>query len=231
MARRCSFITLPAGTPAAGRARTSPGSRIMCSCATRLRCRRSTRGWPAPLTARRYRRCARVGAGRVARGSGADAGRARARTAATWWTGSRRRARSSRRPSWPLIHLRLRADPRRASRRAGEQHQCRRDPVVPGPGVPRRDHRTRRRRSQGTGSSGDLEVLRVNLATIPSSAAGVPPAGPIGELPPRGRFRWLVSPRSTIIQPSAVHTGRTRDPPPVLEHFVETMVRRPGQSQ
>ena len=27
-------------------------------------------------------------------------------------------------------------------------------------------------------------------------------AGPIGELPPRGRFRWLVSPRSTIIQPS-----------------------------
>ena len=30
-------------------------------------------------------------------------------------------------------------------------------------------------------------------------------AGPIGVLPARGRFRWLVSPRSTIIQPSAVH--------------------------
>ena len=59
------------------------------------------------------------------------------------------------------------------------------------------------------------------------SAAGGADAGPIGELPPRGRFRWLVSPRSTIIQMSPVHTGRTRDPAAALERLLDTMVRRP----
>jgi hypothetical protein len=55
----------------------------------------------------------------------------------------------------------------------------------------------------------DLEALRATLATIPVVCRGGAEAGPIGELPPRGRFRWLVSPRSTIVQPSPVHTGRT----------------------
>ena len=58
----------------------------------------------------------------------------------------------------------------------------------------------------------DLETMRANLATIPAVCRGGAEAGPIGELPPRGRFRWLVSPRSTIIQMSPVHTGRTADP-------------------
>ena len=51
-------------------------------------------------------------------------------------------------------------------------------------------------------------------------------AGPIGALPARGRFRWLVSPRSTIIQMSPVHTGRTHDPEAALERLLETMVRQ-----
>ena len=51
-------------------------------------------------------------------------------------------------------------------------------------------------------------------------------AGPIGALPPRGRFRWLVSPRSTIVQPSPVHTGRTNDPSGCLEKLMDRMVRR-----
>lgn len=72
----------------------------------------------------------------------------------------------------------------------------------------------------------DLEAIRANLATIPRVCRGGPDAGPIGELPPRGRFRWLVSPRSTVIQPSAVHTGRTTDPAACLEHLVATLVRR-----
>src|SRR3954454_7301377 len=58
----------------------------------------------------------------------------------------------------------------------------------------------------------DLQALRANLAVIPAVCRGGADAGPIGELPPRGRFRWLVAPRSTIIQPSPVHTGRTADP-------------------
>jgi Protein of unknown function (DUF3037) len=74
----------------------------------------------------------------------------------------------------------------------------------------------------------DLEATRVSLATIPLICRGGPEAGPIGALPPRGRFRWLVSPRSTIIQPSPVHTGRTSDPAACLDHLVQTLVRRPA---
>jgi DUF3037 family protein len=74
----------------------------------------------------------------------------------------------------------------------------------------------------------DLEAIRAGLATIPTVCAGGPAAGAIGELPPRGRFRWLVSPRSTVIQMSPVHTGRTTDPPAALERLLDTMVRSRG---
>jgi hypothetical protein len=73
----------------------------------------------------------------------------------------------------------------------------------------------------------DVAAIRANLDTIPAVCRGGPEAGPIGELPARGRFRWLVSPRSTIIQPSAVHTGRTSDPAASLEHLMDRVVRRP----
>ena len=73
----------------------------------------------------------------------------------------------------------------------------------------------------------DLDLMRANLATIPAVCRGGAEAGPIGELPQRGRFRWLVSPRSTMSQTSPVHTGRTSDPAASLEHLVEKVVRRP----
>ena len=72
----------------------------------------------------------------------------------------------------------------------------------------------------------DLEAVRAHLATIPAICAGGPEAGPIGELPSRGRFRWLVSPRSTIIQMSPVHTGRTSDPAASLDKLMDQMVRQ-----
>ena len=53
----------------------------------------------------------------------------------------------------------------------------------------------------------DVEAIRTNLASIPRICAGGPDAGPIGQLSQRERFHWLSSPRSTIIQPSPVHTG------------------------
>ena len=76
----------------------------------------------------------------------------------------------------------------------------------------------------------DLETIRANLATIPVVCRGGAQAGAIGALPSRGRFRWLVSPRSTIIQMSPVHTGRTHDPEAALERLLETMVRQPARA-
>jgi hypothetical protein len=72
----------------------------------------------------------------------------------------------------------------------------------------------------------DLDAVRAALASIEAVCAGGEAAGPIGQLPPRARFRWLVSPRSTVIQMSPVHTGRTSDPTAALDRLVETMVRR-----
>ena len=72
----------------------------------------------------------------------------------------------------------------------------------------------------------DLAAVRANLDVIPAVCRGGPEAGPIGLLPPRARFRWLVAPRSTIIQPSAVHTGRTTDPAACLAHLMDRIVRR-----
>jgi hypothetical protein len=71
----------------------------------------------------------------------------------------------------------------------------------------------------------DMESTRANLEMIPRLCRGGPEAGPIGELPQRARFHWLVSPRSTVIQTSPVHTGRTTDPAAALEHLLGTMVR------
>jgi hypothetical protein len=72
----------------------------------------------------------------------------------------------------------------------------------------------------------DLDAIRDGLATITTVCAGGAKAGPIGALPQRGRFRWLVSPRSTVIQMSPVHTGRTSDPRAALERLLDTMVRQ-----
>jgi DUF3037 family protein len=73
----------------------------------------------------------------------------------------------------------------------------------------------------------DLDAIRTSLATIPVVCRGGPDAGSIGALPQRNRFHWLVSPRSTVIQPSPVHTGTTVDPSKALERLLDTMVRRP----
>jgi hypothetical protein len=72
----------------------------------------------------------------------------------------------------------------------------------------------------------DVAAVRANLDVIPTVCRGGPEAGPIGLLGPRDRFRWLVAPRSTIIQPSPVHTGRTSDPVACLEHLMDRIVRR-----
>ena len=70
----------------------------------------------------------------------------------------------------------------------------------------------------------DLDLVRNHLATIPTICRGGDGAGSIGQLPQRQRFHWLVAPRSTVIQTSPVHTGRSADPVALLDHLVATMV-------
>ena len=72
----------------------------------------------------------------------------------------------------------------------------------------------------------DLQTVTDNLASIPLICLGGARAGTIGQLSQRERFHWLVAPRSTIIQTSAVHTGRCADPKAALEHLLTTMVRQ-----
>jgi hypothetical protein len=72
----------------------------------------------------------------------------------------------------------------------------------------------------------DLQMVREALASIPLICAGGANAGPIGHLSERERFHWLVSPKSTIVQTSPVHTGQCEDPDAALEHLVKRMIRR-----
>jgi len=72
----------------------------------------------------------------------------------------------------------------------------------------------------------DPETVREHLELVDRIAAGDETAGPIAALPLFERFHWLVSPSSTMIQPSAVHTGLTSDPAATLDHLFRTLVRR-----
>ena len=72
----------------------------------------------------------------------------------------------------------------------------------------------------------DLETIRNALAIIPVICAGGPESGRIGAMSERERFHWLVSPKSTIVQTSPVHTGQCAEPEEALEHLMITMVRQ-----
>jgi len=74
----------------------------------------------------------------------------------------------------------------------------------------------------------DPASVRPQLEAIERIAAGDPEAGPIARLDETARFHWLVSPSSTIIQPSAVHTGLCDDPPAQLERLFGSLVAAPG---
>jgi hypothetical protein len=70
----------------------------------------------------------------------------------------------------------------------------------------------------------DLQAVQQHLDAIPLICAGGKEAGCIGQLSQSERFHWLVSPRSTIIQTSPVHSGLCDDPQAALRHLFQTMV-------
>src|SRR6185295_17208214 len=75
----------------------------------------------------------------------------------------------------------------------------------------------------------DVELVRQHLEAIPRICAGSPDAGPIARLSLRERFHWLVSPRSTVIQVSPVHSGLCESPERALDELFRRMVLIPRE--
>jgi hypothetical protein len=73
----------------------------------------------------------------------------------------------------------------------------------------------------------DPGEVRPHLHALERIAAGDQDAGPIARLDTTARFHWLVSPSSTIIQPSAVHTGLCGDPERELDKLFRSLVLVP----
>jgi len=71
----------------------------------------------------------------------------------------------------------------------------------------------------------DQHAVLAHLEAARMVCAGGREAGAVGLMPPGKRFGWLVAPRSTVVQPSPVHTGFTQDPKDTLEYLLRVMVR------
>jgi hypothetical protein len=71
----------------------------------------------------------------------------------------------------------------------------------------------------------DVEAVRSHLDATRRIVAGEPDGGPIAEMAPPERFRWVTAPASTMIQPSEVHGGITESPERSLEDLFDRLVR------
>lgn len=69
-----------------------------------------------------------------------------------------------------------------------------------------------------------LAPVAAQLQMIERIAAGDPGAGPVARQEQSERFHWLVAPASTIVQPSAVHTGLCEDPAATLARLFDALV-------
>jgi hypothetical protein len=71
----------------------------------------------------------------------------------------------------------------------------------------------------------DLPGVRAALRAVERVCGGGDAAGQAAEDDPGRRFRWLIAPRSTIVQPGPVHTGLTVDPAAETERLLDLLVR------
>lgn len=71
----------------------------------------------------------------------------------------------------------------------------------------------------------DVAAVRAALRAVESVCAGGAAAGPAAEDDAGRRFRRLVAPRSTVVQPGPVHTGLTDDPAAEAERLLALLVR------
>jgi hypothetical protein len=70
----------------------------------------------------------------------------------------------------------------------------------------------------------DADEVRAHLEALVTIADGRPDGGPIAHLTKAERFHWLVSPSSTVVQVSEVHTGLTDDPAAELSRLFRALV-------
>ena len=70
----------------------------------------------------------------------------------------------------------------------------------------------------------DVERVKGHLATFERIARGDTAGGEVASLDQSQRFHWLTSPRSTVIQTSAVHVGCSDDPAGELEGLMGELV-------
>lgn len=74
----------------------------------------------------------------------------------------------------------------------------------------------------------DVATLQRHLDAIVRICRGDADGGPIAALPARARFHWLTAKRSSVIQVSPVHTGRTADPEGLCARLMTRMVLPPA---
>ena len=75
----------------------------------------------------------------------------------------------------------------------------------------------------------DVEMVRQHVQAVVRICEGDETAGAIARLSQRERFHWLISPRSTMIQTSAVHTGICTDVEGVVERLFKQLVLGEGE--
>lgn len=71
----------------------------------------------------------------------------------------------------------------------------------------------------------DVAGVRAALRAVEGVCAGGGGAGQAAGEDPGKRFRWLIAPRSTVVQPGPVHTGLTADPAAEAERLLDLLVR------
>ncbi|GHG08123.1 DUF3037 domain-containing protein [Streptomyces zaomyceticus] len=71
----------------------------------------------------------------------------------------------------------------------------------------------------------DVAGVRAALRAVEGVCLGGDAAGQAAPDDAGRRFRWLIAPRSTVVQPGPVHTGLTTDPEAEVERLLDLLVR------
>ncbi|MCX4785297.1 DUF3037 domain-containing protein [Streptomyces sp. NBC_01221] len=71
----------------------------------------------------------------------------------------------------------------------------------------------------------DVVGVRAALRAVEGVCRGGADAGQAAPDDAGRRFRWLIAPRSTVVQPSPVHSGLTNDPEAEVERLLDLLVR------